>query len=124
MDINANTNTITSTQFLTEVDLQLVRFGSEVMFLRQLMAAFEVERKEMQGNLDAAIAAKKAAEQYVSTLERQLECMIAGNANGNENEAENGSKTILQRASEKQIEPYDTERRRYGEVVGLRGEGA
>lgn len=60
-------------QFLTENDLQVVRLGSEIMFLQQLTDALQVENKQVIDNLKTTLAAKEAIEGHAKQLELQIE---------------------------------------------------
>lgn len=87
-----------NTQFLTEVDLQTSRMGSEIMFQSQMI---EVLVKENAG-----------LKQHISALNVELK---------QTQEKLNGTESILRRTQEEQVQPDDAERRGNGEGVRLRG---
>lgn len=62
-------------QFLSEVDLQVIRMGSEIMLLRNIVDEQKKINRETVDNLKATVAAKEALEHHAKALELQIDGM-------------------------------------------------
>lgn len=111
-------------QFLTENDLQVVRLGSEIMFLQQLTDALQVENKQVIDNLKTTLAAKEAIEGHAKQLELQIERLkehirAMDYYEQKDNPNANGQEEILQQPSAK-TKSNNPERNGNGKTSRLR----
>lgn len=112
--------------FLTDVDKQIVRLGSEIMLSQQMVEQLEKEKQELIENLKATAGAKEALEHHVKGLELQIDGM-KGQFEAMDyyakmekiKEKTNGSRKVLRRTSA-QAQSHDPKRNGDGKSSQLR----
>lgn len=106
-------------QFLTENDLQVVRLGSEIMFLQQLVNAQEGQLKEVKYQASRVPELEKQIEALKEHI-RAMEYYERDTGQEKDNPNANGQEEVLQQSSAK-IKFNNPKRSGNGKSSRLRG---
>lgn len=110
-------------QFLNENDTQVVRLGSEIMFLQQLVEALKKDNQDIIDNLRSMTSAKEHQDKYVNELELQADRMkeqLQAHAYYEQKEKENDGSGEVLRQSAAQAQSHNTKRSGNGKGSRLR----